>query len=453
MGLVLMILFVALETVLMALSLTKFCDKKKWLIIRMYVRGAELLIFIFAMLLPNVTFDFKYKICFFILLERLVRNTVMFLCKRNTAEGKRSKAGAVFAGIFAALSLVISLIPSLMFTEYGGLETSGSYKVKQATAIFTDESRLETFETDGSYREVVANFYYPEVLYEENVEFPLVIFSHGAFGFSRSNFSMYEELVSNGYVVVSLDHPYHAFFCKDTSGKTVLVNFPFINEVMAVNDDNTPENDIFDLSSQWIQIRIDDMNFVIDTIEAGKADSSSMNKWFTENDKAKEGVEEAMKLVDVKHIGLMGHSLGGATSVTVGRDREDICAVVDLDGTMLGEETGFENGKYSYKEEPYPVPLFVVDSQSHHEQAEYYQSLYVNNCIVENAKEAYRVYLKDSEHMNFTDLPLFSPVLASKLGTGEVDAKECIMTMNRLVLQFMNYTLKGEGEFNPSECY
>lgn len=41
--------------------------------------------------------------------------------------------------------------------------------------------------------------------------------------------------------------------------------------------------------------------------------------------------------------GLMGHSLGGATAVSVGR-REDVTAVVDLDGTMLGEEGNIKKG-------------------------------------------------------------------------------------------------------------
>ena len=453
MGILLMILFAALETALAVLSLTKFSDKKDWLRIRVYVRGIEMILFIITMLLPMTTFDFKYKLCFFVLLARLLRNGIMHLCKRNSIEGKRSKAEAVFSAIFATLSLVLALIPSLMFAEYDGLETSGPYKVNQAKAILTDTSRLETFENDGSNREVVATFYYPEVGEGSTEEYPLVIFSHGAFGYSQSNFSMYQELASNGYVVAALDHPYHAFFCKDTNGKTILVNFAFINDVMMVNDDNTPENDIYDYSSKWIKLRVDDMNFVVDSLEAGKANPSEIDAWYTEDEKAKEGVKKAMSMVDIEHIGVMGHSLGGATSVTVGRIRKDIGAVVDLDGTMLGEQTGFADGKYSFVEEPYEVPLLVMDSQSHHDQGKFYNVLYVNNYVVEHAKEAYRVYIKDSEHMNFTDLPLFSPVLASKLGTGEVDAEECIRTINSLVLQFMDHSLKGEGEFNPSECY
>ena len=91
-------------------------------------------------------------------------------------------------------------------------------------------------------------------------------------------------------------------------------------------------------------------------------------------------------MADVEKIGLMGHSLGGAASVSVGRYRDDVDADIDLDGTMLGEQLGFEYGKYQYEEEPYPVPLFA-------------------------------------------------PPLAAALGTGTVDATECKKTPISGVLQ------------------
>lgn len=45
-------------------------------------------------------------------------------------------------------------------------------------------------------------------------------------------------------------------------------------------------------------------------------------------------------MVDEDKIGLMGHSMGGASSVQLGRERDDIDAVIDLEGTMAGEYVG-----------------------------------------------------------------------------------------------------------------
>ena len=55
--------------------------------------------------------------------------------------------------------------------------------------------------------------------------------------------------------------------------------------------------------------------------------------------------------------------------------------------------------------------------------------------------------------MNYTDLPLFSPFLSSLLGTGSVDAKGCVETMNGVVLQFFDHYLKGVGELQIMDAY
>ena len=44
------------------------------------------------------------------------------------------------------------------------------------------------------------------------------------------------------------------------------------------------------------------------------------------------------------------------------RDR----AVIDLDGTMLGEELDYKDGKYLMNSEPYPVPLLCIDTTGHY---------------------------------------------------------------------------------------
>ena len=79
--------------------------------------------------------------------------------------------------------------------------------------------------------------------------------------------------------------------------------------------------------------------------------------------------------------------------------------------------------------------------------------VYVNNVILDNAVNGYETYFKGAAHMNFTDLPLFSPPLAKLLGTGEVDAGECIDQVNALVLGFFDSFLKDTGAFSVKESY
>ncbi len=387
--------------------------------------------------------------------------------KNNHSETVKNKKKShkvlwiVLGSIAALIALAILIIPKLLFSDYEGLPTTGPYNVKMASAILVDESRLETFETDGSLREVPVYFYYPEADAAENENsFPLVIFSHGAFGYYQSNTSTYMELASNGYVVISLDHPYHSFFTKDTSGKTIIVNPQFMQEVMYINEMGIPEQEIIELSHSWLDIRTADMNFVLDSVkETKEAVTASIGEnglpdyWYINKDSSTEIMEDILMITDTEHIGLMGHSMGGAASVTVGRTRDDIDAVIDLDGTMLGEQFGYVNGEFDFYNEAYPVPLLSVNNEEHYFEGQSLTDWYVNSWVLYNAKDAKNTYFKGSGHMNFTDLPLFSPALAGMLGVGTVDPEECVVKMNRLVLEYYNCYLKDMGDVVVEEGY
>lgn len=386
--------------------------------------------------------------------------------KNNSSETKTTKKkvckGWIVLGcILAVLVLAVVLIPKLLFTDYEGLPTTGQYGVKQASAIIVDANRLETFETDGSFREVPMYFYYPDTAGTEVPEhgFPLVIFSHGAFGYYQSNTSTYMELASHGYVVISLDHPYHSFFTKDTAGKTITVNPQFIQEVMYINEMGTPEQEIIELAHGWLEIRTGDMNFAIDSVKAvketaGKQVNAALpSYWYVGEASTEQEILSILAMTSIEEIGLMGHSMGGATSVTLGRTREDIDAVIDLDGTMLGEQFSYVDGVYDFYDEAYPVPLLAVSNEEHYFEGKELTELYVNSVVLANAMDAKYTYFKGSGHMNFTDLPLFSPALASLLGVGEVNAEECIVTMNQVILDYFNCYLKDMGEVAINESY
>ena len=368
---------------------------------------------------------------------------------------KKKRTPIILFRIILVIIFAVILFRTFVIRDYKGRETTGEYELAQAEAILIDESRPETFEQDESKREVPIHFYFPENIcdFSENT-LPLVIFSHGAFGYFKSNTSTYMELASHGYVVVSLDHPYHSFFTKDTSGKRVTVEPEFFKTALSVGSSDVPESEIYDITSEWMRLRIADMNFVTDELKKAGSDKSLSTAWFFD-DKDKDILISVLKATDFDKIGLMGHSLGGATAVTVGR-RADISAVIDIDGTMLGEETGVEDGVVQINEEPYETPLLAIDNEEHHQaeaDAARNSYAYANNVVLKNATCGYETYFKNAGHMNFTDLPLISPLLANMLGTGSVDPGECIDTMNSIILRFYDCYLKGEGEFSVEESY
>ena len=375
-------------------------------------------------------------------------------CSYN--EKRKKRAAIVWSAILSILLISGGMIPSFLFADYHGREVTGEYTPAECEAILIDTDRTESFENDGSYREVPMHFYYPENAADlPEHSLPLVIFSHGAFGYYQSNASTFLELASHGYAVISLDHPYHSFFTKDSDGKTITVDPGFFRSAMKIGgSDDVPESDVYDMTSEWMALRESDMNVVIDQVKAAGEAGAVPDTWHCDGDAA-DRILSVLNAIDYNKIGLMGHSLGGATAVTVGR-RDDISAVIDLDGTMLGEETGVKDGVIQANELPYDKPLLCIDSESHHQSlAESKEAgyIYVNNVILDNAVNGFETYIKGAAHMNFTDLPLFSPPLARLLGTGDVDAGECIDQVNALVLGFFDSFLKDAGEFSVKESY
>ena len=451
MGLILFLLMTALEIALIVVTCVRATEKKVWRKNRLFVRLAEIVIAIVAILLP---YGQKWRISGVLITLAVLAFIVALaiLVKRNKAEGDVRKGKAIFSGVMSILLIGFALVPAFVFTGYKGLPTSGVYAVRETSAILVDNTRTDPFETDGSSREVPVHFYYPET--ESTERFPLVVFSHGAFGYYQSNTSTYMELASNGYVVAALDHPHHAFFTKDTDGKTVLVDMDFMNTALTLNEKMGAEK-LYALYTEWMALRTADMGFAVDEIKAavtaGKTDAS----WFVP-EKNGGAIQTVLNMTDIEKIGLMGHSMGGATAVALGRERDDISAVIDVDGTMLSEYTGVENGALTVREDPYTVPVLAFDNWDSYNDMEEYAAqggVHPNAELLKNASAGFRTTVRGSKHMDFTDLPLLSPILGNMLGSGERDTKETMTIVNSLVLRFFNCYLRGEGVFTANETY
>ena len=80
-------------------------------------------------------------------------------------------------------------------------------------------------------------------------------------------------------------------------------------------------------------------------------------------------------MTDTEKIGLMGHSLGGAAAVSVGKERSDIDAVIDMDGSMFGEMTNVKDGKFEYYTGAYPARKSIFKN---HQQRNGYFNAYYN---------------------------------------------------------------------------
>lgn len=401
------------------------------------VRAGGMLIALLLLMAGILQGFSRYGIFLVVLFLQVLYNGIFLLRKKERAFKKGKMTAAVIGN---SLLYFLCLLPAFLFPQYKEPEVTGPYAVETALYTWEDESRLETYADMQENRRLTVKFWYPE----KEGNYPLVVFSHGAFGVIDSNYSTCEELASNGYVVASIGHPYHAMFVEDVNGRLTFASMDFINDVYADNGTKDPEAEerVYQNSREWMAIRTGDENFVLDTIL----------------EKASGGEEGVFELVDVEKIGLFGHSMGGAASVQIGRERQDIDAVIDLEGTMLGEYVGFANGTEIFNEEPYPVPILDVNSADVDRQAralpgEGFENGYVNFYVGERAVAYHYAVFEGAGHLNFTDLPMISPFLVGMLGVGEVEARECTEKLNGIVLAFFDYYLKEKGELALQSVY
>ncbi len=467
MGLVFLCLFVLAEVALVGLTLTKCSEKSTFLKNRGLVTATEFMLLLLIVLLPTTYMKWRFACALAVLFVRFVLAGISFITKGKKVQGNVKKPSRVVSSVLAVVIMVFSLMPAFMFSNYNGLEVTGEYEISECNAILVDDNRNDIFENDGSSREVPVHFYYPKA----EGEFPLVIFSHGAFGYYQSNYSTYAELASNGYIVVALDHPHHAFFTKDSNGKMVIVDTKFFETAMNfANSEFMTEDEALEISKQWMKLRTEDENFVLDTIKEAKESSSLSESWVTD---AEAEVLSVISMTNTEKIGLMGHSMGGATAVALGRERDDIDAVIDLDGSMLSEIKSVNNGEFEYVSEAYTVPVLDFRKKCDYNEIEQlkknnglsvknnrisaddyaYSFAYVNNYIVENAENGKSIVFENAGHMDFTDLPMFSPFLGSLLGSETEDCEEFMYTVNSVVLNWFDYYLKGEGSLNIQAKY
>lgn len=348
----------------------------------------------------------------------------------------------ILRGSAVFLLIAFALTPALLFPQYKAPAITGTLQVQTAGFTFTDAERLETFSDTEAHRKLNVAFWYPV---EADETYPLILFSHGAFGVKSSNTSTFMALASSGYVVCSVDHPYHAAGTVDAEGTLTIGSRAFMEEVLEVNGEKYDEQAQYAIFNKWMTLRTGDLNFVLDHILEKPENTSA----------------EIYNRIDPDKIGLMGHSLGGAASAQLGRDRYDIRGVINLDGSMLGEYQLDADGDPVQSNRPYPLPLLNFYSEDVLEaRRENPEEVYINHHISSISPAAYETYVKGSNHMSYTDLPLFSPFLANQLSSisggsakAKVDATYCIETMNQLVLEFFDCFVKDKGVFEVEASY
>lgn len=327
--------------------------------------------------------------------------------------------------IFSITAVSIMIFFIILFPNLSSIKTTGIYPYTSCIIELTDESRLENYKNDGSFRKLSALVYYPDANDIKNNSCPLVVFSHGGLSLKTSNNSLYKELASHGYVVVSIDHTYHALSTK-IAKKRIYIDSTYMKEMNTENSHKDIDNS-YACYKKWMELRTDDINFVINSLISGNKKDSNL----------------FYSLIDIQNIGLAGHSLGGSAVLGIARQRSDINAVIALESPYMCDIIGVDGTEFIWNNEPYPCAVMNIYSDSGYPLIESDNKYVQNKNYFYNGENVEYYYIEGSNHLSLTDLVRTSPILCALLGGGyKKSGYDTLELINQKSIDFLDKYLE-----------
>ena len=259
----------------------------------------------------------------------------------------------------------------------------------------------------------------------EGQKFPLIMFNHGLLSFRERNSFLCIELASQGYVVISVGHPYdavctefddgtHVFAMKGIQNKQyepMLGGFFNAYKLIKYNGDNR------ELAEKFEELQQNYCAFVRSRITEWEKDTMNAIKY------AKENLSD---MIDYsKGIAACGHSLGGAASYALCFDEPEIVCGINIDGAPFGENRG------RIQEKP-----FLQISCKGNLKAE-------TRVFIDHKAPAYSVVFRDMAHVGFSDM---KHMIKFNSLTGKLDADLMHENLCKCFSEFFDAYLKKAKE-------
>ncbi len=254
-------------------------------------------------------------------------------------------------------------------------------------------------------------------------KFPLVIISPGA-GMPRSAYTAYaQQLASDGFVVASVDYGSYGFL---VSGNKALEEGP--------KDDSPAASEI--AAEDWAA----HISELLDEISGKRP--------------AVDETEQAiLKIVDLKRIAAMGHSIGGTASVLACEKDSRLRACINADGgldfTRLAV-SGIRGTALFLRSHPL---YSAADLAKRHRTQEEFDKMgkkaltETQSLFSKPGGEAWVLSIDGTGHMSYSDAPYTMPTTISRFGGTIIEPGRLFKIVIRLMETYM------EHEFDPSKLF
>lgn len=306
---------------------------------------------------------------------------------------------------------------------------------------------------------------YPDAALLENAkDLPVVMYSHGYTAHAGQNTALMEELASHGYVVYSIQHTYDSSDTIFPNGDVLSTDPALLKSLKSGKELSSAERKAYvgktfgeryegqvqakqesiknkeRISTQSVQVWMDDRLFVLNTLQQGTVPAS---------------VSEVVSASNFDRTGEMGMSFGGSITGVLCMEDTRCAAAVNLDG-------GGYNSTPLGKNMPVPFLMLYSDFKNIVQYAggdENAPARGFNDFSYERLEltgmrnDVYRMMVKDVKHLGVTDLPLLAQNPLGSLLFGAIDGQAIIQIQNEFVRSFFDAHLLGKDAGFPQAQY
>ncbi|WP_420632051.1 alpha/beta hydrolase family protein [Candidatus Leptofilum sp.] len=333
-------------------------------------------------------------------------------------------------------------------------DPTGPYAIGTFTTFLVDESRLENYTEDpNDNRELVVQVWYPAAnragekanylpdlgiagpviaeqfglpaflvshvnlteldiwldvpVANEGAPFPVIIFSHGLTGIRMQNTTMVRELVSHGYVVAAIEHSYANAITIFPDGR---VFFYDPARIFPSGSSNPVEGN--PLVRTWAN----DIGFLLDTMTAWNGEAGHLLNG----------------RLNLNQAGVFGHSTGGGATMQFCLQDARCRAGVGLDSWLLPVgETVLAQGPSQ--------PFMFISTPRWLGPDNQARGRAIFNNLTANG---YNLILAETQHYDFTDLALLSPLTPQLELSGNINSAYSLTIQNEYLLAFFDQYLR-----------
>ena len=262
---------------------------------------------------------------------------------------------------------------------------------------------------------------YVDAPFIEDKKFPLIVFNHGYFSYIEGNSFLLIELASQGYVVLTVGHPYEGTGTDYDDGTYTIADkslankmyHPYWRGILAAYKLTKYKGTLQEQAELFEEFQNKYCKFI----------GNRVDEWITDTNFAVEHAKkEFAQILDLTNgIGIAGHSQGGAVAYKVCLTDPEYTCGINIDGGLFGDTQGLTMNK------PF-MQLSCEDNEN-----------IVTKGYINHTKPAYKVLFRDMKHMGFADIKY---ALKPGMTAGKLDADLAHKYTCRSFLEFFDCYLR-----------